>query len=117
MFFGEIRKILSEFKNLPTSGEYLHRDCYDAAKKYSKDTFIAIDKMGPSFIQVVQFKRKIDILAENIFLPNKLSDLLLQFLSNLWPNHLPARMEKYHDDYEHHWIIEMSDEGIIKKIF
>ena len=37
--FWEIRrKILSEFKNLPTSGEYLHRDCYDAAKKYSKDT-------------------------------------------------------------------------------
>ena len=45
--FWEIRrKILSEFKNLPTSGEYLHRDCYDAAKKYSKDTFIAIDKMA-----------------------------------------------------------------------
>ena len=21
-------------------------------------------------------------------------------------------MEKYRDDYEHHWIIEMSDEGI-----
>ena len=113
--FWEIRrKILSEFKNLPTSGEYLHRDCYDAAKKYSKDTFIAIDKMGPSFIpKLFEFKRKIDILAEKlIFLPNKLSDLLLQFLSNLWPNHLPARMEKYHDDYEHHWIIEMSDEGI-----
>ena len=113
--FWEIRrKILSEFKNLPTSGEYLHRDCYDAAKKYSKDTFIAIDKMGPSFIpKLFEFKRKIDILAEKlIFLPNKFSDLLLQFLSNLWPNHLPARMEKYHDDYEHHWIIEMSDEGI-----
>ena len=48
---GKIRRdILSTFKNLPTSGEYLHRDCYDAAKKYSKDTFIAIDKMGPSFI-------------------------------------------------------------------
>ena len=48
---GKIRRdILSTFKNLPTSGEYLHRECYDAAKKYSKDTFIAIDKMGPSFI-------------------------------------------------------------------
>ena len=70
--------------------------------------------MGPSFIpKLFEFKRKIDILAEKlIFLPNKFSDLLLQFLSNLWPNHLPARMEKYRDDYEHHWIIEMSDEGI-----
>ena len=44
------RDILSQFKHLPTSGEYLHRDCYDAAKKYSKDTFIVIDKLGADFI-------------------------------------------------------------------
>ena len=30
--FWEIRRdILSKFKTLPTSGDYLHRDCYDAA--------------------------------------------------------------------------------------
>ena len=112
---GKIRRdILSQFKNLPTSGEYLHRDCYDAAKKYSKDTFIAIDKMGPSFIpRFFEFKRKIDLIAEKIrFLPNKFSDKLMQLLSHLWPNHLPKRMERYRDMYEHHWIIEMSDDGI-----
>ena len=112
---GEIRRhILSQFKNLPTSGEYLHRDCYDAAKKYSKDTFIAINKMGPSFIpKLFEFKRKMDLIAEKFrFLPNKLSDRLMQFLSYLWPNHLPRRMEQYRDRYEHHWIIEMSDHGI-----
>ena len=66
--FSKIRKdILLTFKNLPTSGEYLHRDCYDAAKKYSKDTFIAIDKMGPSFIpKLFEFKRRIDNFAEKI---------------------------------------------------
>ena len=59
---GEIRRdILSKFKHLPNSGEYVHRDCYDAAKKYSKDTFIAIDKMGPSFIpKLFEIKRKVD---------------------------------------------------------
>ncbi|MEM6361559.1 MAG: D-lactate dehydrogenase, partial [Bacteroidota bacterium] len=31
------RDILSTFKHLPTTGDYLHRDCYDATKKYSKD--------------------------------------------------------------------------------
>ena len=112
---GEIRRhILSQFINLPTSGEYLHRDCYDAAKKYSKDTFIAINKMGPSFIpKLFEFKRRIDLIAEKFrFLPNKLSDKLMQFLSNIWPNHLPRRMEQYRDQYEHHWLIEMSDDGI-----
>ena len=36
----------------------------------------------------------------------------MQFLSNFWPNHLPRRMEQYRNKYEHHWIIETSDEGI-----
>ena len=112
---GKIRRdILSEFQYLPTSGEYLHRDCYDAAKKYSKDTFIAIDKMGPNFIpKLFEFKRKVDLFAEKFkFLPHKFSDRMMQFLSNFWPNHLPNRMEEYRDQYEHHWVIEMSDDGI-----
>ena len=114
---GKIRRnILSQFENLPTSGEYLHRDCYDAAKKYSKDTFIAINKMGPSFIpKLFEFKRKVDLIAEKFrFLPNKFSDQIMQVLSNFYPNHLPRRMEQYRDEYEHHWIIEMSDEGIVE---
>ena len=112
---GKIRKeILSNFKNLPTSGEYLHRDCYDAAKKYSKDTFIAIDKMGPSFIpKLFELKRRVDLIAKNFkFLPNNLSDRIMQILSNFWPNHLPLRMENFRKRFEHHWVIEMSDDGI-----
>ena len=108
------RHILSKFKNLPKSGEYLHRDCYDAAKKYSKDTFVIIDKMGTNFIpKLFELKRKVDRISENFkYLPNNFSDKIMQFLSILWPNHLPKRMEQYRDKYEHHWIIEMSDEGI-----
>ena len=112
---GKIRRdILSNFKNLPTSGEYLHRDCYDAAKKYSKDTFIAIDKMGPSFIpKLFEFKRIVDLIAEKLrFLPNQFSDRLMQFISKFLSNHLPQRMEEYRERYEHHWIIEMSGDGI-----
>ena len=70
--FWKIRRdILEKFKTLPTLGDYVHRDCYDAAKKYSKDTFIAIDKMGPSFIpKLFEFKRKVDLIAEKFkFLP------------------------------------------------
>ena len=113
--FGNIRRdILSHFKYLPISGEYLHRDCYDATKKYCKDTFVVIEKMGTSFIpKLFEFKRKVDLLADKFkFFPNKFSDRLMQFISNFWPNHLPSRIEQYRDQYEHHWIIEMSVEGI-----
>lgn len=112
---GQMRRdILSQFKHLPTSGEYLHRDCYDASKKYSKDTFSVIDKLGASFIpKLFEFKRIVDLIAGKLkILPNQFSDRLLQFISKFSFNHLPRRMEEYRDRYEHHWIIEMSDEGI-----
>ena len=120
--FWKIRRdILSKFKTLPTSGDYLHRDCYDAAKKYSKDNFIVIEKLGTNFLPTLfELKRKVDLLSKNInFIPDKLSDKIMQFLSKLWPNHLPKRMEQFRDKYEHHWVIEMSDDGIneAKKYF
>ena len=113
--FWKIRRdILSKFKTLPTLGDYLHRDCYDAAKKYSKDTFLVIERLGTTFLPTLfELKRKVDIIAKKLkFLPNNFSDRLMQFLSNFFPNHLPKRMEKFRDLYEHHWIIEMSDDGI-----
>ena len=113
--FWKIRRdILSKFKTLPTIGDYLHRDCYDAAKKYSKDTFLVIERLGTTFLPTLfELKRRVDITAKKLrFLPDNFSDRLMQFLSNFFPNHLPKRMEKFRNLYEHHWIIEMSDEGI-----
>ncbi len=113
--FWKIRRdILSKFKTLPTLGDYLHRDCYDAAKKYSKDTFIVIEKLGTKFLPTLfELKRSVDIIASKFkILPNNFSDRLMQLLSKFWPNHLPKKMEKFRDLYEHHWVIEMSDEGI-----
>ena len=114
VFYNLRRDILSKFKSLPTSGDYLHRDCYDAAKKYSKDTFVVLENMGTKFLPTLfELKRKVDLISKKIpFSPNNLSDRIMQLLSNFWPNHLPQRIEKFRDEYEHHWIIEMSDEGI-----
>ncbi|NQZ78039.1 MAG: D-lactate dehydrogenase [Ekhidna sp.] len=108
------RDILSKFKHLPTTGDYLHRACYDATKKYSKDNFIVIHKLGTGYIpKLFAIKRKVDLIASRVkFMPDKFSDRLMQFLSNFWPNHLPRRMEQYRDLYEHHWVIETADEAI-----
>jgi D-lactate dehydrogenase len=108
------REILKNFKTLPRLGDYLHRECYDAAKKYSKDTFIVIEKLGTRFLPTLfEFKRIVDIIAEKTkFLPNKFSDRLMQFISEFLPNHLTKKMDEFRDRFEHHWIIEMTDEGI-----
>ena len=113
--FTKIRKdILVDFKNLPRLGDYMHKDCYEAAKKYSKDSFIVIEKLGTKFLPTLfEIKRKVDLLSKYFkFLPNKFSDHLMQFLSKFYPNHLPKRMENFKDKYDHLWIIEMVDDGI-----
>lgn len=113
--FEKIRRdMLSTFQHLPVSGEYLHRDCYAVSKKYGKDTFLVIDKLGSKYIpKMFNIKRAVDRFADKLpLLPNKMSDRIMQCLSYLWPNHLPKRMEQYHAQYQHHWIVEMSGEGI-----
>ncbi len=120
--FWQIRRdILKTFKTLPRLGDYVHRGCYDAAKKYSKDNFIVIEKLGTNFLPTLfELKRYVDIVTNKLkFFPDHFSDRLMQFLSNFWPNHLPKRMDNFRDLYEHHWIIEMTDNGIdeAKKYF
>ncbi|MGB0665180.1 MAG: D-lactate dehydrogenase [Pontibacterium sp.] len=108
------RDVLSKFTNLPVSGEYLHRTCYDISRDYGKDMFFVIEKFGSSFIpKLFGLKRKVDRFADSLsFLPNKMSDRLMQWSSCLLPKHLPKRMEEYRDKYEHHWILEASNEGV-----
>ncbi|MBJ7538414.1 D-lactate dehydrogenase [Marinomonas transparens] len=108
------RDMLSTFKNLPVSGEYMHRDSYDISKKYGKDSFLVIDKLGTKYIpKMFALKRTVDRWAGKFkFMPSKFSDLCLQYFSQLFPNHLPKRMEEYRDKYEHHWIVETCNEGV-----
>lgn len=108
------RDMLSTFTHLPVSGEYLHRGSYDISKKYGKDSFLVIDKLGTKYIpKMFAIKRVVDRWASKFsFLPNRLSDLSLQYMSQLFPNHLPKRMEQYREKYEHHWIVETANEGV-----
>lgn len=113
--FEKIRRdFLSKFNSLPISGEYMDKDCYDICKKYGKDTFIIIKYFGTKKIQkLFSLKKYIDNIAKNLsFLPNNLSDKLLQSIFSLLPNHLPTRAENFRNLYSHHWIVEMGDDGI-----
>jgi D-lactate dehydrogenase len=73
-----------------------------------------IESLGTNFLPFLfSFKRIIDLISSKIpFFPNNFSDRLMQFVGSLLPNHLPKKMDNFRDNFEHHWIIEMTDEGI-----
>jgi D-lactate dehydrogenase len=108
------RHILSTFKNVPIAGEYMHRDIYDIAERYSKDTFLMIDKLGtdrmPFFFTL---KGRADALLERVpFVKPHFTDRFMQNISKLFPSHLPARMKAWREKYEHHLLLKMSGDGI-----
>src|SRR5262249_933670 len=61
----EIRRhMLAHFKELPISAEYLHREAFDIAEKYGKDTFLAIRYLGTDWLPVLfAIKGRFDALA------------------------------------------------------
>lgn len=108
------RHILSTFKHLPEVGEYMHRDIFDIAAKYGKDTFLSIEHLGTDKLpKLFALKGRVDATLNKLpLLPKYLSDRVLQGASKCFPQHLPERMLAYRDKYEHHLILKMSDEGI-----
>jgi len=108
------RHILGEFTHLPVAGEYMHRDIYDIAERYGKDTFLMIDKLGtdkmPFFFTM---KGRTDAMLEKVslFKPH-FTDRFMQKIGNAFPAHLPPRMKSWRDKYEHHLLLKMAGDGI-----
>lgn len=111
----EIRRhILAEFQHLPVAGEYMHRDIYDIAEKYGKDTFLMIDKLGtdkmPFFFTMkgapTRCWRKVSLFKPHF------TDRFMQKLGHVFPAHLPERMKTWRDKYEHHLLLKMAGDGI-----
>lgn len=107
------RAVLSQFQHMPISGEYLHRDAYAVASKYGKDTFLAILHLGTARIPgMFALKSRCDAFFEKIpFLPSNLTDRVMQFMSYLFPHHLPERMDNFHKEYDHHLLLKVSAAG------
>ena len=108
------RHILSEFKALPVAGEYMHRDCFNIAEIYGKDTFLLIDRLGTDRMpDLFLTKGKLDARLNRVpLLPPNMSDRVMQCMSRVLPGHLPSRITDYRDRYAHHLLLKMSGDGV-----
>lgn len=108
------RDMLGSFTSLPVAAEYMHRDCYDIARTYGKDAFLAIRRFGTDSMQgIFAMKARLDSVARSLpFAPLFAIDRLAQTVAALFPEHLPERMNAYRDHYEHHLMLKMSGIGV-----
>lgn len=107
------RHILSSFNSVPVSAEYMHREVFDLTEKYGKDTVVMIDRLGtdrlPTFFAI---KGAIDARTRKIPGLRNVTDRVMQVAARLTPAVLPKRMRAFRDQYEHHLILKMKDDGI-----
>ncbi|HEV2594916.1 MAG TPA: D-lactate dehydrogenase [Sphingomicrobium sp.] len=103
------RALLASIEPLPIAGEYMHRECFDVAAVYGKDTFVAIQRLGTNRLPMLfAIKARVDGLSRRLrFLRPGFSDRWLQRLGALFPRHLPNRLIEYRDRFEHHLMLKM----------
>jgi D-lactate dehydrogenase len=78
---------------------------FDIADVYVKDMFFAIRHLGANRVPLLlRLSRACDSFVS--------TDKLLQRLSRLFPDHLPARLRTYRDAFEHHLMVKMAGAGI-----
>ena len=104
------RHMLEHFAELPIAGEYMHRDAYDIAAKYGKDTFLMIHHLGTQRLPgMFALKSKVDhFLARFSGLRANLSDRVLQWVAKCFPDHLPKRLQDYRQRYAHYLMVKVS---------
>jgi D-lactate dehydrogenase len=102
------REMLASDAPLPIAAEYIHRDAFDIAERYGRDTFLLVRRLGTQRLPALfTAKARVDALAERVpFLPRNLSDRVMQAASRLFPSHLPERLTEYRDQFEHHLMIK-----------
>ena len=111
---GLRRHILSRFEHLPVAGEYMDRATFDVARRYGKDTFVLIDRMGTAWMpRFFTLKGRLDaFLGRMPWLPAHLADRMLQAVADLLPEVLPARLLAFRDRFSHHMMLKVSGPGV-----
>lgn len=108
------RRLLSRLTVLPIAGEYMHRDMFNACRKYGRDTFLLIHYLGTDIMpRFFALKRRLDATFNTWpFLPKSFVDRMVQAIASLWPEMLPRKMLDYSERYEHHLILKVSAESV-----
>ena len=103
------RRLLKECEALPIAAEYIHRDAFDLAARYGKDTVLAIRWLGTSRLPALfALKAQVDAVAAKLsFLPRHLADWLLQAASRCFPEHLPKRLRAIGESYPHQLLLKV----------
>ena len=103
-----VRKtLLEDSTSLPVYAEYLHRDIFNLADDYGRDTVLLIRNLGTNWLpKFFNIKRQLDSLCNRIaFLKPGFIDKLVYKLAKLFPSQTPKKLHEWNEKYEHQLIL------------
>lgn len=97
---------------VPIAAEYMDRATFDIADMYGKDSVAAIDRLGTDRLPLLfAAKARVDTIGEAVGL-RALSDRVLQRVSGLLGDQLPARLRDYRDRYRHYLLLKVGADQV-----
>lgn len=103
-----VRKtLLKKSTSLPVYAEYLHRDIFELADKYGRDTVLLIKYLGTNWLpKIFNIKRQLDTLSQHIpFLKQGFIDNVIYKFAALFPSQTPKKLHQWNEIYEHQLIL------------
>jgi D-lactate dehydrogenase len=104
----KVRKtLLEKSTHLPVYAEYLHRDTFELADNYGRDTVLLIKYLGTNWLpKIFNIKRQLDSLSERIpFLKQGFVDKVIYKLATLFPSQTPQKLHQWNKTFEHQLIL------------
>ncbi len=103
-----VRKtLLEDASSLPVYAEYLHRDIFNLADDYGRDTVLLIKKMGTNWLpKFFNIKRQLDTVCSHIpFIKPGFIDKITYRMAKLFPSQTPKKLHEWNEKYEHQLIL------------
>lgn len=99
--------LLEKATNLPVYAEYLHRDIFELADNYGRDTVLLIKHLGTNWLpKFFNVKRQLDALCRRIpFLKQGFIDKVVYRIAKLFPSQTPKTLHQWNDKFEHQLIL------------
>jgi D-lactate dehydrogenase len=92
---------------LPVYAEYLHRDIFELADNYGRDTVLLIKFLGTDWLpKFFNIKRQLDSICQRIpFLNEGFIDKVVYKIAKIFPSQTPDKLHQWNKKYEHQLIL------------
>ena len=110
------RALLEQATFLPISAEYLHRDIFELADQYGRETVLMIKYLGTKYLPLFfRLKRRLAAAVSKVpWVKDNTIDKLIRSISLLFPSQVPEQLKRCNQQFEHQLLLTVSADNYLE---